>query len=121
MRKLKLWLIAILALAIVLPGTYKYIVTTSHVDVIVTNTETKSYTNNGVLDSKYLVFTSVIDKNIGETFEIKDDIFFFNFNSSDKFGMLIRDKKYRLKVQGIRFPFFSWYRNIVKVTPLDTL
>ena len=66
-------------------------------------------TNDEDKDSKYLIFAE------GETFENTDLIFAWKWNSSDVQGMLKKDSTYTVKVVGFRVPFFSMYRNIVKV------
>ena len=59
--------------------------------------------------SKYLVYTKE------ETFENTDSWVFGKFNSSDFQGRLTTDSTYKVKVVGWRLPFFSTYRNIVKI------
>lgn len=61
------------------------------------------------VSSKYLVYTK------DETFENTDSWVFGKFNSSDFQGRLITDSTYKVKVVGWRLPFFSTYRNIVKI------
>jgi hypothetical protein len=50
-----------------------------------------------------------------EVFEVRDSWIFMTFNASDRWGALEEGKAARVKVAGFRFPFLSWYRNIVKV------
>ena len=64
---------------------------------------------NSNMDSKYLVFTD------GEVFENSDNLIFTKFNSSDIQSQLEVGKSYNVRVSGIRVPFLSWYRNIVKI------
>ncbi len=59
--------------------------------------------------SKYLVFTD------GEVFENTDALTFAKWNSSDVQGKLQKGKTYNVKVAGWRIPFWSSYRNIIKV------
>jgi hypothetical protein len=100
--------IGLITLVVLLTVSYKYFLTVSHVDVIITEKSDKL--------QKYLIYTvRVKNEKEVETFEITDDKYFFNFNSSDKYGILRKEKKYRLKVQGIRLSYLSWYRNIVRI------
>jgi len=57
--------------------------------------------------SRYLVFTDV------ETFANSDDLRVGKFDSSDLYGRLQPGARYRLRVYGWRWPFFSTYRNII--------
>lgn len=59
--------------------------------------------------SKYLIFTK------DETFENTDSIAYFKFNSSDLYGQINKGKTYKAKVAGVRIPFLSWYRNIIRI------
>lgn len=60
-------------------------------------------------ESKYLIFTT------NETFENTDSLLAFKFNSSDVYGKLPIGKTCEMTVNGIRLPFMSMYRNILKV------
>lgn len=62
--------------------------------------------------SRYLIFTTK------ETFENTDELFLGKFNSSDLYGAIKPNETYRAKVTGVRFPFFSWYRNILNIQQL---
>lgn len=59
--------------------------------------------------SKYLVFTD------SEVFENSDAVAYWKFSSSDLHGSLEVGKTYRVRVYGWRIPFFSMYRNIVRI------
>jgi hypothetical protein len=107
-KRPKLCILTLLFVIVFIPITYKYILTVDTLVATVTKTE-------GNKNTMYLVYTDV------GTFKIVDDVFYLNFYSADMYGKLIPRKKYKLKVQGIRFGWLSWYRNIVKVTPLDKL
>ncbi|MFW5847509.1 MAG: DUF1523 family protein [bacterium] len=50
-----------------------------------------------------------------EVFKNTDNWFFFKFNSSDIQNKLKVNQTYVVKVVGWRIPFFSSYRNIVKI------
>lgn len=75
----------------------------------VTATVSKTERVNDRESSKYLVFTN------GETFQNTDTIWHGKWNSSDIHGRLQPGKSYRLKVNGFRVPFLSWYRNVLAV------
>ena len=64
---------------------------------------------NSNKDSKYIIFTD------GEVFENSDNLIFTKFYSSDIQSQLEVGKSYNVHVSGIRVPFLSWYRNIVKI------
>jgi hypothetical protein len=63
--------------------------------------------------SYYLVFT---DKG---TFKIEDQLFYGNFNSSDIYGSLKRESKYKFTLHGYRIGFLSSYPVIEKAEGLD--
>lgn len=67
--------------------------------------ERVNYSKSGV----YLVFTD------NETFCIKDNWLLFRCNSSDDYGRIESGKTYNFLVCGFRIPFFSMYRNILKI------
>ena len=64
-------------------------------------------------NSYYLVFT---DKG---TFKIEDQLFYGNFNSSDLYGSLKRDSKYKFVLHGYRIGLLSSYPVIEKAERLD--
>jgi hypothetical protein len=82
-------------------------VTVTGKDVIVTGSDKST-------DSKYLVYTN------SETFENEDALFYGKFNSSDFQRKLEVNKTFNLTVNGWRIPFFSSYRNIVKMESVPT-
>lgn len=81
--------------------------TSSQEDVNITVKE--KIVKNSNEDSKYIIFTD------GEVFENSDNLIFTKFNSSDIQSQLEVGKSYNVHVSGIRVPFLSWYRNIVKI------
>jgi len=101
--------------AIILIGFYNAIWFTSAADITIKVTKTDRIvesTGSGQdakVTSKYLVYTT------DETFENTDTWMYGKFNSSDFQGRLIPDKTYKVRVVGWRIPFFSTYRNIVKI------
>jgi len=62
----------------------------------------------------YLVFS---DK---ETFKISNSTINWRWDSSDMYGKLRVNKKYKLKVCGWRIKFLSWYRNILDAEEIET-
>jgi len=58
-------------------------------------------------ECKYLVYTDL------ETFKNVDAFFALKYNSSDVYGRLQENKRYRFTVTGLRFKYFSWYRNVL--------
>lgn len=56
---------------------------------------------------KYLVFTEE------GVFENTDDWWFFKWDSSDVQNGLKPGKRFKVRYAGIRWPFFSWYPNII--------
>ena len=61
------------------------------------------------ISNKYLIFT---DKGV---FENTDSFVEFKFNSSDLYSEIEEGKSYNFKVYGWRIPFFSMYKNVVKI------
>jgi len=82
--------------------------TEAKVDVVVTKVDRECRNDDGC---RYVVYTD------SEVFINKDSFWFFKFNSSDIQNQLNNNtnKPVTLTVTGIRFGFFSWYRNIVGV------
>lgn len=64
--------------------------------------------------SKYMVFTT------SETLEDTDSFYHQKYNSSDVFSDLKTGCSYEVNVYGMRVPFFSTYRNIVKIIKEET-
>lgn len=64
---------------------------------------------NDADSSKYLVFT---DRGV---YEVTDSLLYFAFDSSDRYAEMVRGQSYTVTVAGWRFPFLSWYPNIVEV------
>ena len=77
--------------------------------ITVTEKERINTATGETTSSKYLIFTDE------EVFENTDKIIFGKWNSSDVQGKLKKGKTYNVKVAGWRIPFFSSYRNIIKV------
>ena len=83
--------------------------TIEYVDIRVTDKERVTVGSGDSVSSKYLVYTT------DEVFENTDNILFMKFNSSDIYGVLDEGDCYTLKVNGIRIPLFSTYRNILSI------
>lgn len=64
--------------------------------------------SSGNTNCKYVAFGE------NETYENTDTWMFLKFNSSDIEKDLVKGNTCFIKVYGIRFPFFSWYRNIIE-------
>ena len=58
----------------------------------------------------YLVYT----KNHG-VFKVTDSWLDVDFSASDRYGNIQINKCYNIKTRGVRFPFLSWYKNIIKM------
>lgn len=64
-------------------------------------------------DSYYLVYT-----NKG-TYKVVDNIWYLHFKSSDVYSNLNNQKTYKVKTFGLRIPYLSMYKNIIKAEPLS--
>ena len=62
--------------------------------------------------SDYLVWTTD-----NEVFEVDDAFWYGHFRASDVYGQLDVGGTYRVFVIGIRRPFFSEYRRIIRILP----
>jgi hypothetical protein len=64
---------------------------------------------------KYLIFT--VDEATDEVhiFENTDTAVYPKFNSSDYYARLEIGRTYRITAVGYRFPFWSLYKNIIKI------
>jgi hypothetical protein len=72
--------------------------------------ERVTYSFGDSVESYYLVWSQA-----GEVFQVKDDLSFLTWNSSDRYGQLKEGLTVTAKVAGWRIPFLSWYRNVVEV------
>lgn len=59
--------------------------------------------------SYYVVYTE------GQTYKNRDSIWFWKFRSSDIQGALEVGKTYTVKTAGVRVPFLSMHKNIIKI------
>lgn len=96
--------VAFITISIITQPFFHY-TTQKHVIFTVEKMERVSYGES----SRYLIFTK------NETFENKDSIAFFKFNSSDIYNQMNEGETYRAKVAGARIPFFSRHRNIIEI------
>jgi hypothetical protein len=104
--------LGILALAaLTIKGITSYATRDDYEHVTVKNLYVK---NSSSGSGTYMVGT---DKGV---FKNGDDWAQFKFNSSDVQNSLQIGKKYNIKTNGIRIPFFSRYENILEATP-DTV
>ncbi len=107
-------LLLVLAIFIIV-GLFSCYNTEKEYTVTITKMGIKNYNNT----SKYLIWT-VDDNGQESVYEITDTILRFRFDSSDFYGKLHEGSKYKLKTIGFRFPFFSWYENIISAEQIDT-
>jgi hypothetical protein len=110
-----LGVIGVILFLVLLIGGYLtlYVSSTKVLNIQITRTERVSYGSGDSTTHKYLVFTP------DETFEVTDTLIFGHFDSSDRYGKLLADHRYQVKVVGWRAHFLSWYRNIIEVTPIS--
>lgn len=93
----------------VLIHTIAYYSSIKTIDITVVDKERIMVKNGDQMKSKYLIFTEE------EVFQNQDDVLLGKWNSSDIQGKLRIGNSYKVKVIGWRVPFFSTYRNIIKI------
>ena len=103
--KLIIVLAVVFILSILLYNPIVIALTTENIVITVTKTDIK---RNDDSDT-YLVYTD------NETFQNSDSFWNFKWNSSDLHGKLKNDSTYKVQVHGIRVPYLSIYRNIIKI------
>ena len=108
------WLVVILyVLAIVIGAVYlvasviRALVESE--DAITVEERIGAHGENGI----YLIMTEE-----GETFTVADNAFKLKFDASDRYASIKPDVRYHAVCTGWRFPVFSWYRNIIEITPI---
>lgn len=113
MKNASLGIVGLIALgAVVLVPSYAFTkLTEKEIVAVVSSKDRECVSKEGGTDCRYVVYTTE------EVFENKDSWWNFKFNSSDVHNKLVPGQSYKLTVYGWRVPFFSWYRNIVKVEP----
>jgi hypothetical protein len=78
--------------------------------VVVTDKQIKRHDKK----DKYMLYTED-EKGKTYVFEDVDSFFAWKWNSSDMYGEIKKDRKYKLTVTGFRAPFFSMYPNIIEL------
>lgn len=96
---------------IVLPFVYYGNVET--LTITVNHKERTTSSDGKTVSSYYLIYTD------RETFALKDDLFYGQFNSSDVYGRIKSGGTYRVTALGVRVPLLSWYRNLVSVEEVE--
>lgn len=95
---------------LLLLGWYLVAYTSSETTVSIRVLKTESITHG---EHKYMIYSD------GETFECTDSPIYGKFNSSDIYGQIQPNHRYRVKVVGWRLEFMSRYRNILEAAPED--
>lgn len=75
----------------------------------------QTYVDRG---NTFLVFQKDNDST-KESFENEDSIWFFKFNSNDFLANCEIGKTYKVKVNGLRIPLFSSFRNIISMEEIE--
>jgi len=83
--------------------------TVEHTEIQVLRVEREVKGKGDSVKAKYMVTTE------NEVFENTDTIAFWKYNSSDVQRELLPGGRYKVKVNGWRWPWASWYRNIIEV------
>jgi len=107
--KLKFGLIFMIVVLFLIGYPIAYYMSKDTVTITVKDKERIVTTDNKTVNSKFLVYTT------NEVFENTDSYLYFKFNSSNIQNKLDRGKTYHVIVAGWRIPFFSTYRNIIKI------
>ena len=83
--------------------------TSEVVEVKIVKTDRECTSTGGTC--RYMVYTD------NEVFTNIDEFWFFKFNSSDVNNKLLplTGQTAKIKVSGMRFSWFSWYRNVISV------
>lgn len=85
--------------------------------VTVTKTERIVESNDGSVDSKYLIYCED-DNDVVVVFENTDSFIRGKFNSSDIYAQIKEGHRYKITVVGFRIRFLSAYQNIIKIQEL---
>ena len=102
--------VGLLAIGVLVGGYVAYRVMWSETLTNVTFVKDGERVCSSDSDCKFLEYST------DETFENTDEWSFMKFNSSDVHRMIRKDLTCdSMLVSGIRIPFMSWYRNIIKV------
>ena len=110
MKKTTLLLLAVLLFSgILVFYPILYITSAQELEVTIKDKERITDGSGENITSKFIVYTQE------EVFENTDSWLFLKFNSTDFQNELKVDSSYVIKAAGWRIPFFSSYRNIVKI------
>lgn len=71
-------------------------------------------------ESKYLVFTRLVDTDEVRVFQITDSFSHGRFNSSDLYGSIEENKTYVFTVYGYRTEYLSEYENILSAVEVPS-
>ena len=63
--------------------------------------------------SYYLVYTE------DETYSVTDSFWWWSWDASDRYSILVKKGKFKVTTYGWRWPFFSSYKNIIKAEPVE--
>ena len=107
--KKKFSLYAILVVIILMAYPVAYYSSSKTVDITVKDKERITTGSGENISSKFLIYCE------GEVFENTDSWLFFKFNSSDVQNELESGKTYTVTIAGWRIPFFSMYRNVIRI------
>lgn len=100
--------IGLVLLLFLVSASYTYM-TKSVVVFTVNRTERVSQGSGDNITHKYLIFTE------SETFENTDCLWYLKFDSSDLYGRIAVGGTYQAEVYGMRIPYLSAYRNIIRI------
>jgi hypothetical protein len=57
----------------------------------------------------------------GEVYCVTDTYSFMKFDSADRYGKLREGSLVTAKIAGWRFPFWSWYRNVIEIEKVEPM
>jgi hypothetical protein len=103
------WVFAVLVALVILGSPIYNYATVKKVEITVKSKERVISGKVEDAESKYLIYTT------DEVFENTDNFLFLKFKSSDIYNNLDEGKTYNVKVNKLRIPFLSKYRNIIKI------
>jgi hypothetical protein len=108
-------LVILLVLYVIVNDLVSFYCTFRYVDVLLLDREQVqgSVTSGADTNPTYLIYTDV------GSFELIDDPRIFRWDSSDEYGQLELNRRYRLLVSGYRVPYLSEYPNIVNYWLLE--
>lgn len=101
--------IAILILFTILVGIYLCTIDYQNKETIEITVKDKYIKRIGESD-RYLIVSEA-----GDTYKISDLLWIGKFNSTDLYNQLDIGKTYKVDISGLRWQFFSMYKNINKI------